>query len=1154
MFQPVYRPHAQEHIPSEPVFHDRQTRGIVRDYINLRYQLLPYNYTLAYENSTTGMPLMRPVFFENERDKALIDEKDAYLWGDAFFVAPVMDPGLSAVNVDLPAGAWFDFWTDTRYDGSQNVDIPVLLETIPVLVRAGSFIPMTPEIQTTRDYSSQELTLHYYADASVAEAAGQMYEDDGKSRTSIADGAFELLRFSASQSGNSLAIDLARNGGDYDGRPDTRSITLVVHNWIDDVESVRIADTEIPVARRMPMRGDAAVYDRDQSVLTIRFSWDHKPLTLQVNDEAVAGKPVVYQVFTRLFGNKNTNNEPWGTIEENGVGKFSDFTDKALQGIRELGTTHIWYTGVPHHAVIRDYTDYGISNDDPDVVKGRAGSPYAVKDYYNVNPDLADDPADRLAEFEALIERTHAHGMKTIIDIVPNHVARGYRSISKSDGVEDFGANDDTSVEWARDNNFYYATGRDFRVPESPPDYRPLGGDPHPLADGQFAESPAKWTGNGARAAQPAFGDWFETVKVNYGVRPDGSYAFDRLPDQARNWSTAEHAAFWADRDVPDSWIKFRQIVTYWLEKGVDGFRYDMAEMVPVEFWSYLNSSIKAINPDAFLLAEVYTPSLYRDYLQLGRMDYLYDKVGLYDTLKPIMQGKLGTDAIAPIHADVLDIEEHMLHFLENHDEQRIASQDFAGDAARGKPAMVVSALISRSPTMLYFAQDVGEPGDGDAGFGDPTRTTIFDYWGVPAHQRWMNNGAFDGGQLTDAEKDLREFYRRLMSFSASNAALMGEYAELHSFNRGEDNEAYNDKVFSFVRWKDDERLVVVSNFDAQTGYDLEVRIPEPIIAAWRLTDGRYQLDEQLYGRNNANLIVDKGRGMLRIALQPLDSAVLRVGAPNIHRIENFPSSHVDPRNIDIWVPADYHSSDKGYRVIYAHDGQNLFNPSYVWNNTDWGIDETLQGMIDAGRVDDAIVVGIWNTPKRRLEYLPQEAWDVAPDAMQVYIENQEGGTPMSREYLRFIVEELKPFIDSNYRTRHGRDDTFLLGSSMGGLISMYGVMTYPEVFGAAACVSTHWPLHVGLNDIKATEAFIARLKEAMPLPGSNRFYFDFGTEELDGRYEPHQQLIDQMMAGLGYTEGKDWVTRKFEGAGHSEGFWRERIDIPLEFLLYRPE
>ncbi|MCP5092183.1 MAG: alpha-amylase, partial [Gammaproteobacteria bacterium] len=372
---------------------------------------------------------------------------------------------------------------------------------------------------------------------------------------------------------------------------------------------------------------------------------------------------------------------------------------------------------------IRDYTDFGISNDDPDVVKGRAGSPYAVKDYYNVNPDLADDPVTRLAEFEALIERTHANGMKVIIDIVPNHVARGYQSISRPEGVEDFGAGDDTSVEWARDNNFYYVPGQDFEVPTSPDNYRPLGGDRHPLADGKFAESPAKWTGNGSRSPQPRFDDWFETVKVNYGVRPDGSYAFDRLPDAARDWTIEEHAAFWSDKDVPDSWTKFRQIVLYWLAKGVDGFRYDMAEMVPVEFWSYLNSSVKMKNRDAFLLAEVYTPPRYRDYTKLGRMDYLYDKVGFYDTLKPIMQGKASTDTLAPTHAEVLDIEEHMLHFLENHDEQRIASPDFAGNAAHGKPAMVVSALISRSPTMLYFAQDVGEPGDGDAGFGDPTRT-----------------------------------------------------------------------------------------------------------------------------------------------------------------------------------------------------------------------------------------------------------------------------------------------------------------------------------------------------------------------------------------------------------------------------------------------
>ena len=882
VFQPVYRPHAQEHIPAEPVFHDRQTRNIVRDFIKLRYRLLPYNYTLAFENSTSGMPLMRPLFFEDENNLGLIDEKDAYLWGSAFLVAPVMDPGVETVNVDLPAGAWFDFWNGKRYDGAQNVDIPVTLQTIPVLVRAGSFIPMIDDIKTTEDYSSENLTLHYYADASVADAEGQMYDDDGKSRTSLEDGAYELLGFSARQRGDSLTVDLDRTGGNYAGRPDSRTITLVVHNWPSDVSSLRFGRRDIPLRRKMPTSGDAAVYDSKDAILTMRVEWNHEPVKFAINEERLMGKAVVYQVFTRLFGNKVTRNKPWGTIEENGVGKFSDFDEKALQGIRELGTTHIWYTGVPHHAVIRDYTSFGISNDDPDVVKGRAGSPYAVKDYYNVNPDLADKPARRLEEFEALIKRTHDNGMKVIIDIVPNHVARGYASKSRPKDVSDFGADDDTSVEWARDNNFYYVPGQDFQVPVTPDAYSPLGGDEHPLADGKFPESPAKWTGNGSRESQPRFDDWFETVKINYGVRPDGSYAFDRLPAAAREWSIEEHAAFWADKDVPDSWRKFREIAFYWLEKGVDGFRYDMAEMVPVEFWSYLNSAIKAANSEAFLLAEVYTPPLYRDYLELGRMDYLYDKVGFYDTLKLIMQGKASTDALAPVHAEVLDIEEHMLHFLENHDEQRIASPDFAGDANKGRPAMVVSALISRSPTMLYFGQDVGEPGDGDTGFGDPTRTTIFDYWGVPAHQRWMNDGAFDGGQLGKEEKDLRDFYRRLMSFSASSTALTGNYAEIHSFNRSEDNDAYNDKVFSFVRWKDSERLIVLSNFDSDSRYDLEVRLPAAIISAWQLTDGRYMLDEQLYRRNHAQLIVDKGQGVLRIALQPLDSAVLKVGAPNI--------------------------------------------------------------------------------------------------------------------------------------------------------------------------------------------------------------------------------------------------------------------------------
>lgn len=578
------------------------------------------------------------------------------------------------------------------------------------------------------------------------------------------------------------------------------------------------------------------------------------------------GKPVVYQVFTRLFGNKNTTNKPWGTMAENGVGKFNDFTDKALQEIKSMGVSHVWYTGVPHHAVINNYGNLGITNDDPDVVKGRAGSPYAIKDYYNVNPDLAVNPANRLQEFEALIKRTHDNGMKVIIDIVPNHVARGYHSISKPAGVEDFGATDDKTVEYHRDNNFYYVIGQDFKVPKARNGYRPLGGENHPGVDDKFAESPAKWTGNGSRKAQPDANDWYETVKVNFGVRPDGSYDFPTLPAGYDEKSYQQHAAFWADKDVPSSWKKFRDVAQYWLAKGVNGFRYDMAEMVPVAFWSYMNSSIKTINPDAFLLAEVYNPKLYRDYIKLGKMDYLYDKVEFYDTLKAIMQDKAKTPALVPIQARLADIEHHMLHFMENHDEHRIAAPEFAGDPRKAMPGMVVSATISTSPTMLYFGQDVGEAGELSAGFGGPGRTTIFDYWGVPAHQRWMNGGKFDGGLLTDAERSLRDFYKRLLSFTASSEALNGEYVQLHAA----------DKVFSFARFSADERLIVVSNFDVDKAAAFTLNIPADIISRWGVSDGSYTLADQLYGATQT-LTVAGGVGVVEVELGGLQSFVWKV-------------------------------------------------------------------------------------------------------------------------------------------------------------------------------------------------------------------------------------------------------------------------------------
>ncbi len=598
----------------------------------------------------------------------------------------------------------------------------------------------------------------------------------------------------------------------------------------------------------------------------LKMNIEHKQL---VNNK----KEVVYQVFTRLFGNKNTTNKPWGTIEENGVGKFNDFTETALQEIKDLGVTYVWYTGVPHHALIRDYSAIGISYDDPEVVKGRAGSPYAVKDYYNVNPDLAINPANRLQEFEALIARTHKAGLKVIIDIVPNHIARKYEGKSNPVGVRDFGADDDTTVEYKRDNNLYYIPNTHFEIPDTD---KPLNGEKNPLIDGKFAESPAKWTGNGSRMAKPDRNDWYETVKVNYGIRPDGSKDFPELPAGFDTKSYQEHFDFWKGKDVPDSWDKFKDIALYWTAKGVDGFRFDMAEMVPYEFWSYMNSAIKVNNPDAFLLAEVYNPKEYRNYIHLGKMDYLYDKVETYDKLKDIIQGRSLPDGLSDIQNGLADIEHHMLHFLDNHDEQRLASPEFAGTPQKGKPLMVVSTTISTSPTMVYFGQEVGEAGNENAGFGTHSRTSIFDYIGVPSHQRWMNGGKFDGGQLTKDEKELRDFYKKLLNFSLNSTALMGKYQEIQTVNR-QTTQGYDPGIYAFTRWSDTQKLIVVTNFSWLTTSNFELKIPSDIIQKWNLKDGNYTVTDQLYHKNSIQLQVLNGEGKAQITIAPSESFIYQL-------------------------------------------------------------------------------------------------------------------------------------------------------------------------------------------------------------------------------------------------------------------------------------
>lgn len=549
-------------------------------------------------------------------------------------------------------------------------------------------------------------------------------------------------------------------------------------------------------------------------------------------------KLVIYQMMTRLFGNKKVANKTYGTIEENGVGKFNDIDNTALKALKDLGTTHVWYTGVLEHAIMTDYAKAGIPLDDADVVKGRAGSPYAIKDYYDVNPDLAVNVDARMQEFEALLQRTHDEGMKVIIDFVPNHVARFYQSDAKPEGVEDLGAKDDNSVGFKPNNNFYYIPGKSLVVPEG---NDPLGSkEKHPKEDGKFDETPAKASGNDVFSNQPNVHDWFETVKLNYGVDYQNNRATHFEP-------------------IPDTWEKMRDILLYWTNKGVDGFRCDMAEMVPVEFWNWVIPEIKKANPAILFIAEIYTPSSYSPYLDNGKFDFLYDKVQLYDTLKHIIQQRGSTHNIPAIWRSLRGYNKNMLRFLENHDEQRIASADFAGKAENALPAMLVSATLFTGPVMIYFGQEVGEPGLGVEGFGgEDARTTIFDYWGVPQHQKWMNEGAFDGGQLSDSEKALRDFYRQLLNFCTQNEAITkGKLYDLQAANQNQPG--YTDKVYCYLRFTDQQRLLIVTNFDTQNSANFSLIIPPSVLDELKLKEhfrlnGQFGNDQELEYKDGLNL------------------------------------------------------------------------------------------------------------------------------------------------------------------------------------------------------------------------------------------------------------------------------------------------------------
>lgn len=576
-------------------------------------------------------------------------------------------------------------------------------------------------------------------------------------------------------------------------------------------------------------------------------------------------KIIIYQVFTRLFGNRNTARVPNGTLRVNGTGKMSDFDAERLRRIHDMGFTHVWYTGVIRHATATDYSKHGIPRQHPSVVKGVAGSPYAITDYYDIDPDLADDIDRRMDEFQQLVDRTHQAGMKVIIDFVPNHVAREYHSIMKPEGVRDLGEDDDTGKHFSPTNNFYYCPGQPFVSPVQPKE----GEEP-------YVENPAKCTGNDRFDNCPGRNDWYETVKLNYGIdycdAGGRSYHFD---------------------PVPNTWVKMTDILLYWASKDIDGFRCDMAEMVPPAFWAYATRIVRERYPRIVFIGEVYDTNQYRTYIQSG-FDYLYDKVGMYDCLRDIICDRRPASSITYYWQHVDDIRQHMLYFLENHDEQRIASDFFCGSGAKAIPAVIVAALMGNNPFMVYAGQEFGERGMDAEGFsGRDGRTTIFDYWCVDTIRR----GYFDRRHLTQDEMHLQLKYQQILHIANREAAVReGEFFDLMYVNP--QTWKFNPRhEYAFLRKFEDEVLLVVANFGPDR-VNTSVNIPAHAFDFLGLPEKEVRAIDLLTGQE-MNIELKKD-GAVDMDLRPYTGRIYKFSTKmeetpyllNVHNKDEFPPAH----------------------------------------------------------------------------------------------------------------------------------------------------------------------------------------------------------------------------------------------------------------------
>lgn len=543
------------------------------------------------------------------------------------------------------------------------------------------------------------------------------------------------------------------------------------------------------------------------------------------------GRPVVYQVMPRLFGNTNETRKVNGTMAENGCGKFSDFNEKALDEIRHMGFTHLWLTGVIEQASSTSYP--GRPADPPDILKGKAGSPYAIRDYFDVCPDYANEPSRRLEEFKSLLMRCEKHGLKVVIDFVPNHVARSYASDVRPDLT--FGNDDDVTAFFDPNNNFYYV--QPGQAAGAPPLTLPTAGKEG--CTGRFEPETdfVRVTGNNGISFSPGEGDWYETVKLNYGHDFSRGRNTGHLPGPGAAVSV-----------VPDTWRKMDEIFSHWQKMGVGGFRVDMAHMVPMEFWKWLLPRARARDGELFVFGEAYdndpsklTDGNVLDALLGAGFDAVYDDpiydvcMGFYDDFAGGYKWANDLDELAFTG----DRFHRSLRYAENHDEVRLASpHEWGGFGMEiGKPVTAVMFGMGRGPLMMYHGQEVGEPAKGPEGFaGDDGRTSIFDYWSMPEFQKWTNGGRYDGGKLSVEQKGLRDWYARLLKVVAQPAFTRGEFYGLNHANRENphfgrvgDEGVSGHWLYAFLRRDEDsgQAFLVVANFHpSQTMTEVAVHIP----------------------------------------------------------------------------------------------------------------------------------------------------------------------------------------------------------------------------------------------------------------------------------------------------------------------------------------